>query len=204
MQLQKPLLLAALTAGATVGSLALAPSAQAITYTLSGVNFVVGADPDIAGSITGTISGSFDFDGTTYTNASLTSTQTSPASPNLWSGSATLVGGSSNSNFLLVQTAGSTTSAGFRSFSLTFSSPLTGNAGDTATLNTINSGLNRGNGSVNISGNITSGSATAVPLESDALPIVGSALFMAGGLWYKRRRAQAKANLDFLGVASEK
>ena len=35
--------------------------------------------------------------------------------------------------------------------------------------------------------------ATAVPLESDALPVVGSALFMAGGLWWKKKRAQAKA-----------
>ncbi|MFM1843295.1 MAG: hypothetical protein RLZZ490_2037, partial [Cyanobacteriota bacterium] len=34
--------------------------------------------------------------------------------------------------------------------------------------------------------------ATPVPLESDALPIVGSALFMAGGLWWKKKRAQAK------------
>ncbi|MEB3175688.1 MAG: hypothetical protein VKN60_10980 [Cyanobacteriota bacterium] len=41
-------------------------------------------------------------------------------------------------------------------------------------------------------------------LFTDALPIVGSAAFLAGGLWWKRRRAQAKANLDFLGVASEK
>jgi len=34
--------------------------------------------------------------------------------------------------------------------------------------------------------------ATPVPLESDALPVVGSALFMAGGLWWKKKRAQAK------------
>ncbi len=33
---------------------------------------------------------------------------------------------------------------------------------------------------------------TPVPLESDALPIVGAAAFMAGGLWFKRRRSQAK------------
>ncbi|MFN5513792.1 MAG: hypothetical protein ACK5CA_03340 [Cyanobacteriota bacterium] len=50
----------------------------------------------------------------------------------------------------------------------------------------------------------TLGPATPVPIESDALPIVGAAAFMADGIWYKRRRAQAKANLDFLGVASEK
>jgi len=34
--------------------------------------------------------------------------------------------------------------------------------------------------------------ATPVPFESDALPVVGSALFMAGGLWWKKQRNQAK------------
>lgn len=38
--------------------------------------------------------------------------------------------------------------------------------------------------------------ATPVPLESDALPVVGSALFMAGGLWWKRRCSQTKIS-DF-------
>jgi hypothetical protein len=31
-------------------------------------------------------------------------------------------------------------------------------------------------------------SATAVPLETDAVPVVASAAFMAGGIWWKRRR----------------
>jgi hypothetical protein len=44
--------------------------------------------------------------------------------------------------------------------------------------------------------------ATAVPLESDALPILGATLFMAGGLWWKRRRA--KVNLDPLSAETEK
>lgn len=29
-------------------------------------------------------------------------------------------------------------------------------------------------------------------LESDALPVLASAAFMAGGMWWKRKRAQAK------------
>lgn len=33
---------------------------------------------------------------------------------------------------------------------------------------------------------------TPVPFESDALPIVGATLFMAGGLWWKKKRNQAK------------
>jgi hypothetical protein len=35
--------------------------------------------------------------------------------------------------------------------------------------------------------------AAPVPLETDALPILGSAAFMAGGLWWKKKRAGAKA-----------
>jgi hypothetical protein len=41
------------------------------------------------------------------------------------------------------------------------------------------------------------GFAAPVPLESDALPIVGSTLLMAGGLWWKRKRNQAKVT-EFL------
>jgi hypothetical protein len=50
----------------------------------------------------------------------------------------------------------------------------------------------------------TGSSVAAVPLETDALPIMGSVVFMAGGLWFKRRRAQAKANLNFLNNETEK
>lgn len=35
-------------------------------------------------------------------------------------------------------------------------------------------------------------SATPVPLETDALPIVISGLFFGGGVWFKRKRSQAK------------
>ncbi|MFM7576577.1 MAG: proprotein convertase P-domain-containing protein, partial [Microcystaceae cyanobacterium] len=45
---------------------------------------------------------------------------------------------------------------------------------------------------------------TAVPLETDALPVVVGAAFMAGGLWWKKKRAKSKTNLDFLGVGSGK
>jgi hypothetical protein len=39
--------------------------------------------------------------------------------------------------------------------------------------------------------------ATAVPLETDALPVVVSAAFMAGGIWWKKKRAGAKV-ADFI------
>jgi hypothetical protein len=44
---------------------------------------------------------------------------------------------------------------------------------------------------------ITLQAAAPVPLETDALPVVASAAFMAGGLWWKRRRAKAKV-ADFV------
>ena len=36
------------------------------------------------------------------------------------------------------------------------------------------------------------GTATPVPFESDAMPVVGATLFMAGGLWWKQKRNQDK------------
>jgi hypothetical protein len=40
-------------------------------------------------------------------------------------------------------------------------------------------------------------SLTPVPLETDALPIVVGAAFMAGGIWWKKKRAGAKV-ADFV------
>lgn len=39
---------------------------------------------------------------------------------------------------------------------------------------------------------VLNGTATEVPFESDSLPVVGATLFMAGGLWWKRKRNQDK------------
>ncbi|MFN5515549.1 MAG: hypothetical protein ACK5CA_12615 [Cyanobacteriota bacterium] len=97
----------------------------------------------------------------------------------------------------------------FRGIELFFANPLTGTPGETIALELFTS-VFRGNGTPTLtsvlidSSNLGSVTATPVPLESDALPIVGAAAFMAGGLWFKRHRAQAKANLDFLSVESEK
>ncbi|MFM7561093.1 hypothetical protein, partial [Cylindrospermopsis raciborskii] len=41
-------------------------------------------------------------------------------------------------------------------------------------------------------GTYITSSVEPVPLESDALPVLASAAFMAGGMWWKRKRAQAK------------
>ena len=42
--------------------------------------------------------------------------------------------------------------------------------------------------------------AVPVPFESDALPVVGATLFMAGGLWWKKKRNQTKDKLDSLNT----
>ncbi|MFN5514156.1 MAG: hypothetical protein ACK5CA_05245, partial [Cyanobacteriota bacterium] len=44
---------------------------------------------------------------------------------------------------------------------------------------------------------IVSSTVTPVPLETDALPVVGAAAFMGGGIWWKKKRAGAKV-ADFI------
>jgi hypothetical protein len=91
-----------------------------------------------------------------------------------------------------------TSTTNFRRLLLLFNSPLTSTVGETISFDITGTNNNRSqeqlNNGANISTfrNFTAGSVRAVPLESDALPIVGSALFMAGGLWWKKKRAQAK------------
>ena len=53
------------------------------------------------------------------------------------------------------------------------------------------------NGSITGGGDVILGTPTAVPLESDALPLVFSGLFIGGGVWFKRKRSQAKVS-DFV------
>jgi hypothetical protein len=204
MQCQKPLLLAALTTGATLGFLALAPSAQAIAiYTLNNVQVNGG----------GTVNGSFTYNtdpspNGTYTNVVLEIIGGDFA----WSGTDLLVAaGGSNADQLFVNNAhlNGILNPAFRSIGLYFATPLNGTPGQNVALSTSSSPssyVTRGGFPNSFNEFITSGSLTAtpVPLESDALPIVGAVAFMAGGMWFKRRRVQAKANLDFLGVASEK
>lgn len=43
-------------------------------------------------------------------------------------------------------------------------------------------------------GDVILGSPTAIPLETDALPLVFSGLFIGGGVWFKRKRSQTKVS----------
>jgi len=64
-----------------------------------------------------------------------------------------------------------------------------------ATLNNFrrsgDGGASYSDGTLYTSFQINVAKAAPVPFESDALPVVGSALFMAGGLWWKKKRSQA-------------
>ncbi|MBJ7901507.1 MAG: hypothetical protein GC158_16675 [Cyanobacteria bacterium RI_101] len=196
---KKLVLLAALTTGASLSSLALAPSAEAIpvNWALNGVTFTDGA------SATGGFT--YDADTNTYSNVSISVTGPIYASnlpnPRTFSTSNVVVSGSGASALSLGNNFGSIIN-GEQQVLFNFLSSLS-NSGGSVSINTASSIYGIVNGSTSP---VSAGSlqGTPVPLESDALPIVGAAAFMAGGLWFKRRRAQAKANLDFLGVASEK
>ncbi|MFN5515554.1 MAG: hypothetical protein ACK5CA_12645 [Cyanobacteriota bacterium] len=202
--LKKLAILGAVTTGATLGSFAIAPSAEAILYNVSA---------NLAGG--GTISGSFEYSPNTYSNWSLTVSGTTLGSGTfntIYNTGTSFLGTSNDSSNLQVLLNGSDVSAGnYQYVALRFTDALTGVAGQSTTLvQGINPlipsimATDGGGGFASIVINNSSSNVTAVPLESDALPIVGAAAFMAGGFWFKRRRAQAKANLDFLGVESEK
>jgi hypothetical protein len=215
MQTKNPFLLAALTTGATLGSLALAPSAEAVLYNISATL----ADG-------GNVTGSFNYENTNvFGNFNLTVTNVesrydtlagtySSFNGDTVGSSASVNSGATSSEvfFYLDGSAPGTDSPGFQYIRFVFASPLDSASNQPSQLvqgsfaNQPFTGsyirANGGFGSEELA--ITSGSATPVPLESDALPIVGAAAFMAGGFWFKRRRAQAKADLEFLTADQEK
>lgn len=198
MKTKNLLLLAALTTGATLGSLALAPSAQAILYNIN----TTFSGTDSVGPINGTIIGSFDFDPTLgapnngYSNFTFAVTGTGGISP-IDRFDATY---NTSTPFFTTPTAFdlrnsfSSGQVGFRQLFVDFISAPTGTPGEILTLRTSSpfSSVQRGVGGTNDAISF-GGTAQAVPLESDALPIVGAAVFMAGGLWWKKKRAGAKA-----------
>ena len=223
MQTKNLFLLTALTTGASLGSMALAPSAEAILYN---VNASL-ANPG------GTVTGTFDFNGTTYTSWNLTvsgaldsaldRTYSSATGDftNTFTGANTLAGNGGSaptSSILSVASPGSDFSGAnsTQGFYLVLafdpalsgsqpSSVLAGNLSSFTESYTRGIVVNSEGASAAIEENITpAGTATPVPLESDALPVVGAAAFMAGSLWFKRRRAQAKSNLEFLNNDTEK
>lgn len=215
MQTKNLLLLAALTTGATLGSLALAPSAEAILYnintTFSGTDNGDDGLPPSDVPINGTIIGSFEYtpggpnNGYSNFNITVTGTGGTPSINRYDVTYSTLTPFASQANGFDLRNGLPSGSIGFRQLFVFFTSTPTGTPGEILTLSTSSpfSSVQRGTGATNNSINF-GGTAQAVPLESDALPIVGAAAFMAGGLWWKRRRAQAKTNLNFLTANQEK
>lgn len=58
-----------------------------------------------------------------------------------------------------------------------------------------NSGVGTYNSSITGVGNVTLGDVTAVPWETDALPVVGSTVLFGAGMWGKRKFAQKKIGI---------
>jgi len=206
--LKKLVILGAVTVGATLGSFALAPSAEAILYN---VNATL-ADG-------GTVTGNFNYENTNIfgsfnLSVSVVDPGFNPLAGSYSSANGDTAGSSTSASsgatasevfFYLNGSQPGTDTPGFQFIRFVFASPLDSTSGQSYQLvqgsfaNSPFTGsyvrANGGFGSEEIA--ITSGSATPVPLESDALPIVGAAAFMAGGVWWKKKRAGAKVS-DFV------
>jgi hypothetical protein len=180
-QFRKPskglLALGGILSAAVLSNGLIAPKASAITYNFSFSN----QSGDIAGTVEGRIVLP-DGDGTGIPATSITvtsvPTELGYSSPPLtfttFSSSFTVAGGLITASLVSVPLPNSTGT-------LAIDYPGFGSYLTRSTSNQPSSGVQ----SANIS-------YTPVPLESDALPVVGSVLFMAGGLWWKKKRAQAK------------
>lgn len=197
-------LIAALTVGATGLSLAFAPSAHAILYNLGGVVF---DGTDSAGNINGNITGSFNYvAGTnTYQNINIQVTGTG-GDPNigrydaLFSGSNFTVSSNSNASLLVLNIGniGLPNNTNFRRLRMTFLTPLTSGLFESVDVN--GQFLLRGTGTAFSSNQVSisnAGTVKSVPLDANSIPVVVSGLFLAGGIFLKKKRDQAKV-ADFV------
>lgn len=203
MNLQKIALLTGLSVASVLGSGALSPAHAIVTnYEITGGTFSNG----------GTLSGYFKYDGSTYTD---------------WSFSVT----EANNTFLLSAftysaAQGSTLSdfspSGFtldyklanpqfqRTLVVSFDEALPLSIGQSTNITKSNTPFLTGtrefafNTEATNSRGISGGIVTAVPWETDALPLVGATIAFGAGAFAKRKIAQGKIkNLNFEPVKSE-
>ena len=167
---------------ATVASLGLiaAPEAHAIVvnYALSSGNFTS------LGSPAGSLSGSFQFDTVTnaFSNINITTTAASSFASRTYT---TFVFGNSGTAIFSTGDPDEQIGLSFTDLALDYlSNPSTFGATEsqdgvgTRTTNDIQA------------------TGTPVPLETDALPVLVSGLLVGTGIWWKRRKSDAKA-IDF-------
>ncbi|MBE9217743.1 hypothetical protein [Dolichospermum flos-aquae] len=203
MNLQKIALLTGLSVASIFGSGALSPAHAIVTnYEITGGTFSNG----------GTLRGYFKYDGSTYTDWSFSVTQASSTSL-LSAFTYSAAQGSTLSNF---------SPSGFtldyklanpefeRTLVVAFDQALPLSIGQSTTITKSTPPFFAGTrefafntGATNARG-ISGGIVTAVPWETDALPLVGATMVFGAGVFAKRKIAQGKIkNLNFEPVKSE-
>lgn len=201
MNLQKIALLTGLSVASILGSGALSPAHAIVTnYEISGGTFSNG----------GTLTGTFKYDGSTYTDWSFSVTQANSTSLlSAFTYSAAQGSTLSNSN-----TSGFTLDYKLADFQRTlvvaFDQALPLSIGQSTTITKSTSPFFAGtresafNAEASNSRGISGGIVTAVPWETDALPLVGATIAFGAGAFAKRKIAQAKIkNLNLEPVKSE-
>ncbi|MBD2143397.1 hypothetical protein H6F39_19090 [Anabaena sp. FACHB-1250] len=203
MNLQKIALLTGLSVASIFGSGALSPAHAIVTnYEISGGTFSNG----------GTLRGYFKYDGSTYTDWSFSVTQASSTSL-LSAFTYSAAQGSTLSNF---------SPSGFtldyklanpefeRTLVVAFDQALPLSIGQSTTITKSTPPFSAGtrefafNTGASNSRGISGGIVTAVPWETDALPLVGATMVFGAGVFAKRKIAQGKIkNLNFEPVKSE-
>ena len=202
MNLQKIALLTGLSVASVLGSGALSPAHAIVTtnYEISGGTFSDG----------GTLGGYFKYDGSTYTDWSFSVTQGSGTSL-LSAFTYSAAQGSTLSNFSSSGFTLDYTNPAFqRTLVVAFDQALPLSIGQSTAITKSDPPFFAGTrefafntGSSNSRG-ISGGIVTAVPWETDALPLVGATIAFGAGVFVKRKIAQGKIkNLNLEPVKSE-
>lgn len=201
MNLQKIALLTGLSVASILGSGALSPAHAIVTnYEISGGTFSTG----------GTLTGTFKYDGSTYTDWSISVTG-SASTPLLTDFTYSAANGSTLSNS---NTSGFTLNYQLadlqRTLVVAFDQALPLSIGQSTTITRSTPPFLAGtrelgfNAEASNSRGISGGIVTAVPWETDALPLVGATIAFGAGAFAKRKIAQAKIkNLNLEPVKSE-
>jgi hypothetical protein len=207
MNLQKIALLTGLSVASVLGSGALSPAHAIVTnYEITGGTFSTG----------GTLTGSFKYDGSSYTDWSISVTQ-SPSTPLLSAFTYSAANGSTLSNFspsgfTLDYSDNKLTLPQYfeRKLTVSFDQPLPLSIGQSTNLTKSNRFFTTGSTEAGYTDEgqnargINGGIVTAVPWETDALPLVGATIAFGAGAFAKRKIAQGKIkNLNFEPVKSE-
>lgn len=198
MNLQKIALVTGLSVASVLGSGALSP-AHAILYSITNGVFANG----------GTLTGTFKYDGSVYQdiNLNVTAASTTGLLTDFTYTSANSNVSNITSSGFQVRNSSETLS---RVLALQFNTPLPLSIGSSTTLSispspfiTPSNEMGFSSAATNLRG-LTGGIVTAVPWETDALPLVGATIAFGAGVFAKRKIAQGKIkNLNFEPVKSE-